>query len=444
MNYSRRHFLRMSAACGLGFAGLRTLAGCQTYSADPFRYGPLVEDPEGILDLPEGFRYRVISRVGRSMADGFLVPGLPDGMAAFEGPRGLTILVRNHEVNVDSDPAMGPFGEDYSLLARLDPSYLYDAGTDGRPCLGGCTTVVYDTATQTLVSEHLSLAGSLRNCAGGPTPWGSWITCEETVERAGDGLAMDHGYCFEVPATLEPGLAAPVPLKSMGRFNHEAVAVDPDTGAVYLTEDTEDGLIYRFLPDTPGRLAAGGRLQALMVADAAGLDTRNWDVRAVSLGQRMRSRWIDLSEIDAPEDDLRLRGFAGGAARFARGEGMWYGDGKIYFACTSGGPDRNGQIWRYEPGDESLTLFVEAETAGLLTNADNLTVAPWGDVVVCEDSAEDDHLVGISPDGDMYVIAHNVLSSSELAGAVFSPDGSTLFVNLQVDGLTLAVTGPWA
>ena len=443
MAYTRRHFLQMSAAFGIGFAGLQSLAGCGGRRVHASGYGALRPDPNGIMDLPEGFTYKVISRAGETMSDGFLTPGLPDGMAAFEGPDAHTILLRNHEVNVDSDLELGAFGPDLALLDRLDSSFLYDAGTGARPCLGGVTTVVYDTRAQALVSHHLSLAGSLRNCAGGPTPWGSWITCEETVEKAGEVCAQDHGYCFEVPASATAQLVPPVPLTAMGRFNHEAVAVDPATGIVYLTEDDNEGLIYRFIPAVPGQLARGGRLQALVARDAFSLDSRNWEARTVSAGENIAVTWMDLQDTHSPEDDLRLRGFAGGATRFARGEGMWYADGKVFFACTSGGPDQSGQIWQLTPAADALTLFVEAESGGLLKNADNLTVAPWGHVIVCEDSAEDDYLVGITPEGELYRIAHNVLSNSELAGAVFSPDGSTLFVNIQYDGLTLAITGPW-
>ncbi len=428
----------------MGFAGLHTLIGCGNAPEPQDRYGPLLPDPAGIIDLPAGFTYKVISPVGETMSDGLLVPGLHDGMAAFEGPDGLTILVRNHELNLESDRSLGAFGPDLARLSRLDPSSIYDGGTEGRPCLGGVTTAVYDTRRQVLVSHHLSLAGTLRNCAGGPTPWGTWITCEEFFVSAGEeGCAQDHGYCFEVPASAVPALVQPEPLKAMGRFWHEAVAVDPDTGIIYLTEDDNESLIYRFIPDMPGQLIQGGRLQALVAREARSLDTRNWAARTVSAGQELMIDWMDLNDVDPRDNDLRLRGFEGGAACFARGEGMWYADGTIYIACTSGGPEENGQIWRYKPGVERLELFVEADHTDILRRADNLTVAPWGDVVVCEDGSGEDHLVGITPEGSMYHIARNAISDSELAGSVFSPDGSTLFVNLQQDGLTLAITGPW-
>ncbi len=461
MTLSRRHFLKTSAAFALGFSGLHTLFGCGDPGATipneraiSERFGPMLPDPNKILDLPEGFSYQIISRAGDPMSDGLFVPAAHDGMAAFPGSDGLTILVRNHEVNAGSPAYRGPFGSSNELLSRLSPDDLYDGGSNGEPCLGGTTTLVYDTRAQRLVSHHLSLVGTVRNCAGGPTPWNTWITCEETTQRADDLCALDHGYNFEVPASATPGLARPVPLKAMGRFNHEAVAVDPASGIVYETEDTGDSLIYRFIPNTPGRLAEGGRLQALSVRDQASLDTRNWDQQTVTTGTVLATRWIDLDNIEAPDNDLRLRGFDQGAARFARGEGMWYGNNAVYFACTNGGMEKRGQIWRYVPSpaegtpDEAnnpgrLELFVEPNDPGLVDNADNLTVTPWGDLILCEDGSGDQFLVGITPEGTVYKFAHNAVSNSEFAGATFSPDGSTLFVNIQGDGLTLAITGPW-
>jgi len=441
MTVSRRHFLAFSGAFALGFGGLYTLlAGCRQAPAE--RYGPLLADPAGIMDLPEGFSYTVVSRVGEVMSDGFVVPGLPDGMAAFEGPEGYAIVVRNHEVNVGSDAALGPFGAQNELLSRMNPDDFYDAGVAGAPCLGGTTTFVWDLKNRQLVSQHLSLAGTLRNCAGGPTPWNTWITCEESVERAGEVCAKDHGYAFEVPASSAIGIARPVPLTAMGRFNREAVAVDPVTHAIYQTEDTNDGCIYRFLPGDRMNLAAGGRLQALRVTDRPGLDTRNWAEPLVAPGAPMAVSWVDLDNVESPEDDLRYRAVEQGAALFARGEGMWYGNGAVYFACTNGGAVKRGQIWHLEPGGD-LELFVEPNDPGLIDNADNLTVSPWGDLIVCEDGSGEQFLVGITPDGTIYRFARNATSESELAGATFAHDGSTLFVNIQHDGLTLAIQGPW-
>lgn len=456
--HSRRHFLRTGASIALGFSGLQAFASAGSLEQSVRRretgYGPLIPDPNGIFDLPEGFSYDIISTVGDRMNDDFFVPSLPDGMAAFPGSGNRTILIRNHEINVGADGSDGPFGEDNSLLSELRLEALYDAGTDGAPCLGGTTTLVYDTERRRLESQHLSLIGTVRNCAGGPTPWNSWITCEETTITAGDSAAKDHGYNFEVPATEDEKLARPVALKSMGRFNHEAVAVDPASGIVYETEDRHDGLIYRFLPDVKGHLAEGGRLQALTIRGRPSLDTRNWEEQVVKPREGLGVEWIDLEDVEAPDDDLRHRGFAAGAARFARGEGMWYGNDAIYFACTNGGAAQTGQVWRYTPSPIEgtaledmqpgrLELFIEPNDSDLVEHCDNVTVTPWGDLLLCEDGPEEQFLVGVTRDGSLYKFGRNAVSYSELAGACFSPDGSTLFFNIQFDGLTLAVTGPW-
>lgn len=441
---SRRQFLRTSSAFALGFAGLHSLVGCDAISVRAQeRFGPLVRDPQGIMDLPANFSYKIISRKGDRMKDGLFVPGAPDGMATFADPSGKTIIIRNHEVNPDADPDMGPFGSENELVGLLDPSLLYDAGTAGNPSLGGTTTLIYDTQTQQLESQYLSLAGTLRNCAGGPTPWNTWISCEEITTLAGDGFARDHGYVFQVPASITPQIAKPVPIRAMGRFNHEAVAVDPATSIIYQTEDMHDSLIYRFIPNDLENLDASGRLEALRIVDHPSLDTRNWESQTVTVGTRFAIDWIEMQQVESPQDDLRLRGFDQGAARFARGEGMWYGNQAVYFACTNGGSAKCGQIWRLVPEEDSLELFVEPNDPGLIENADNLTVTPWGDLIVCEDGSNEQFLVGITPDGELYKFARNAVSSSELAGATFSPDGTTLFVNIQHDGFTLAITGPW-
>lgn len=455
MSVSRRRFLG-TAAVSLGLAGLRSLFDARWLLAAPTydRFGPLLPDPDGILALPEGFSYRIVSRAGERMDDGFLVPARHDGMATFPGPDGTTLLIRNHEVDWGDPPSSGPFGSDNALLRRLDPARVYDAGAAGTPALGGTTTLLYDTLEQELVGHRLSLVGTVRNCAGGPTPWGTWVSCEETVLRAGRGRARDHGYCFEVPARWGIDPVEPVPLVAMGRFEHEAVAVDPGSGAVYETEDHSEGLFYRYLPDRPGDLAGGGRLQALAVLDHPSLDTRNWRERLVGPGEPLPVRWIDVHDVESPDDDLRYRGFEAGAARFARGEGIWRGRDGIYFACTNGGSARKGQIWRYVPGPHEGTrreveapatveLFLEPNDSTLVENADNLTTAPWGDLFVCEDGAGDDYLVGVTPEGELYRFARNLAGNGELAGACFSADGSTLFMNMQLEGWTVAITGPW-
>ena len=452
----------MGAACiTVGFLGLRRFTSlglsAQEYSNQVNLHGPLIPDPEGILDLPEGFSYSILSRTGDLMSDGLRTPGNPDGMAAFPLNRRETILVRNHENKPDSTTG-SPFGIENELLANIDQARLYDAGHGALPHLGGTTNVVYDFEARRVTRQFLSLAGTERNCAGGPTPWNSWISCEESISRADESNERVHGYNFEVPARAREGLVEPIPLKAMGRFNHEAVAVNPRTGVVYQTEDRGDGLIYRLLPEKYGDLQAGGRLQALVLKDKKSADTRNWSTiqsNAFPQNEEMDVEWIDLEEIQSPNDDLRLRGFEAGAARFARGEGMWYGREAIYFACTNGGKTGSGQIFRYLPSPSEgttaeatepgrLELFIEPNDTTLLESCDNLTVAPWGDLIICEDGPGEQYLRGYTPQGQFYTLAHNSYQGdSEMCGACFAPNHPTLFVNIQRPGITLAITGPW-
>lgn len=439
MPITRRRFLHWAGAASLGFLGLRYMTGC---SFDPESvYGPLVSDPKGVLNLPEGFSYTMFSETGTEMSDGLLVPGAHDGMAAFPGPNGHTIVMRNHEQN-PSDVEASPFGERNELLKKTDASRLYDAGRGEHPCLGGVTKFVYDTRAKKLITEELVLAGTKRNCAGGRMPWGSWITCEEDVQTAEGSFEKAHGYNFEIPAATQGGLIEPIPLKEMGRFYHEAVAADPDTGIIYQTEDQEDGLFYRFLPNVKDQLAEGGKLQALKVAGMPSALLQNWENVAAEVGQELDVEWIDMKDVDPAEDDLRTRGHLAGAAQFTRGEGIWRGNGVFYFACTDGGPAEMGQIWEYNPKTETLRLFVEPTENDICESADNLTVCPWGDLMVCEDRAEA-RLIGVTPKGELYLFGHNVMNDSELAGVCFSPDGGTMFVNIQSPGMTLAITGPW-
>ncbi len=453
--------MRQGLKYSLGLVALQTyLSGCQPDSKLIHGnlhagYGPLMPDPDRILELPEGFSYRVISQRGNKMTDGLYVPGLADAMATFPAEDGKILIIRNHEVRPD-DPGNGAFGDKLELLEQMESSQFYDFGGGTMPCLGGTTTMLYNPQSKQVEIEYLSLAGTIRNCAGGPTPWNSWISCEEDVSVADGSLEKNHGYNFEVPAQVTPKLFDPVPLKAMGRFNHEAVCVDPRTGIVYQTEDRGDGLIYRYLPNIPGKLSEGGKLQVLAIKDRPSFDTRNWkdlSIEPMEIRQSYPVEWLDISGIDAPDDDLRLRGFEQGAARFARGEGMWFGEGEAFFACTNGGLLGFGQIFRYvpspdegQPGENDnpgrLEIFVEPNDSTLVQSCDNLTVGANGDLVICEDMPTP-RIVGITPDGAIYHIAKNIGYSSEFAGAVFSPDGNTLFINIQGPGITMAIEGPW-
>ncbi|MGB3794731.1 MAG: alkaline phosphatase PhoX [Alteraurantiacibacter sp.] len=437
---NRRKFL---AATGTAFAGL-FLNSCASLgprasssaalsgAASPV--GQLLPDPAGILDLPEGFTYRVISRHDTPMSDGGTVPDRADGMGCFDLGNGKLALVRNHELQPQHDGGSIPNGPAYDTVAR---SLI--------PLPGGTTTLVLDAGTLELEREYRSLAGTIRNCAGGITPWGSWLTCEENTSRADGRINKDHGWVFEVPASA-PGLVEPMPLKAMGRFNHEAACVDPATGIIYLTEDRDDSVLYRFLPLRPGQLSVGGTLQALKLEGLS--DTRNWSERTIAVGEVARGTWITLDNVESPDDDLRQRAAAQGATMFARGEGIWMGDGEMYFTSTSGGAARQGQIFRLAPAiheADMLELFYESPQESEYSFGDNITVAPSGHLVVCEDSYDDvvqNHLRGITPAGAAYPLAL-LNMQTELAGACFSPDGRTLFVNAYSPTMTFAITGPW-
>jgi secreted PhoX family phosphatase len=462
----RRRFIGLSGlALTMGFGGLRTSAsgivtprrGAGTTRAGDW-YGPLRRDPAGILDLPEGFHYTAFSRFGDEMDDGLLVPGQHDGMSVFPIDDRHCLLLRNHELNTNVADRFGAFGLNNERLDRVNSDLIYDLGTaEGSAVPGGVSTVLFDLKANAPVKHWLSLAGTGHNCAGGPTPWGSWLSCEEWTQKKDALHARDHGYVFEVPATTTMGLVPAVPIKSMGRFLHEAVAVAPAADVVYLTEDRGDSAIYRYLPKTPGKLADGGRLQALKIAEQPSLDTRNWTTESgpkILQGQSFETSWFDLEDIEAPQDDLRYRAFDAGAARFARGEGIWHGGDCVYWACTTGGEKQLGQIFRYVPspgeGTDSemkspgrMELFVESGDADIIGNADNLTMAACGDIYLCEDSAANDGMTRITPKGEIERFATNRLNDSELAGVCFSPDGSTLFVNMQTPGTTFAIKGPW-
>ena len=257
---SRRAFIQTGA---LAFLGLQryTSAAPSARIIEPL--GPLLSDPAGIVDLPRGFSYRILAKPGGTMSDGFKVPGAPDGMAAFPTDDGKLVLVCNHELNADS-ARRGPFRKGGVLPPDFDRTLCYDAGGEGEmPMPGGTTNIVFDPETGTATAHFLSLVGTDRNCAGGAMPWGSWITCEEPGDLTSK-RGLLHGWCFEVKATGQPGVQKPVPLKALGRFRHEAVACDPRTGSIYLTEDRNDGLLYRFVPEKAGDLTKG-KLQALVI-----------------------------------------------------------------------------------------------------------------------------------------------------------------------------------
>jgi secreted PhoX family phosphatase len=432
MTLSRRNFLTL-AGISAGTAILasplknlyaRTIAGESIVGKG---FGPLIPDPNGILDLPKGFRYKAISQAGTIMSDGNPVPTKQDGMATFAGSNGTTILIRNHELNPDDIPGVvAPDAKKYDKLSQ-----------------GGTTTLIVDR-DRNLIKEFVSLAGTNRNCAGGTTPWNAWISSEEDVATPATNssgnpknVSAKHGYNFEVPAS--EGIANPVPLVAMGRFRHEAIVVDPNTGYVYQTEDREDSCIYRFRPHQSGNLKAGGILEALVIKDLPKVNTTlNFPV-----GKPKPVAWVVIEEVDPQDDTVRYEAQSKGAAIFRRGEGMCYGNGEIYWTCTDGGQAKAGQVFRYNPVRNAVELFVESPGAEVLDFPDNLILTPFGDLMVCEDGTGEQFMVGITPQGECYHFARNALNQSEFAGVCFSPDGQTMFVNIYQPGMTLAVWGPW-
>lgn len=267
---------------------------------------------------------------------------------------------------------------------------------------------------------------------------------------------QNHGYVFEVAAQAD-GPVDPVPLRAMGRFVHEAIAIDPQTGIVYLTEDQDPSGFYRFIPDDPGNLVAGGRLQMLVVRGQPGYDTRTRQAP----GTRLRVIWVDIPDPDPdrdyiPPDAVFNQGLAQGGARFARLEGCCAGEGFIYFDATTGGNAGAGQVWQYIPDQGNfgeLELVFESPSMDVLKNPDNICMSPRGGLAICEDSGGENYLRGIDGEGDLFDFLRNDINSLEWAGACFSPQGRTLFVNIQgalwvsdgdePKGMTFAIWGPW-
>lgn len=409
-------------ATGVAAAGLPLGAWLRSGSASSpqslarvGRFGAIRPDPNGILDLLEGFSYRIVERAGDRMSDGHPVPGRPDGMACFAGEDGTLVLMRNHEL---------PGGLRGRFAGLPSTPLAYD-GT----AAGGVTRVVLDARTLARRSSNRVLAGTSTNCAGGASPWG-WLSCEESVEP-------EHGYVFLCDPSADT-LREPVRLEALGRFRHEAAAVDPARGAIYLSEDQHDSAFYRFVPHDPSR-PFEGRLQALRVRGRQGVETRAW-----TAGQRVEIDWVDLPSA-TPDGELRHHARALGAAQFRRGEGLTIAGGDVYLCASAGGPLEAGQIFklRDERDGGELEVFACSTDRAIMDMPDNVAPAPAGGIVFVEDGPQHDFVRGVSADGELFDLARNATGEGELAGVCFAPDGRAMFVNLQDPGLTLAVTGPF-
>ncbi|WP_411136281.1 alkaline phosphatase PhoX [Streptomyces sp. C10] len=422
-------------------------------------YGPLIADPDGILALPAGFSYKIITRTGETTLDsGESTPSNHDGTGTFEGPRGTTLLVNNHELK-------GPRA-DWPHPVPLAAGLVYDPAASG-----GCT-VVEVAKDGTPVGEWVGIAGTSTNCAGGTTPWGTWLTGEETEDKAGEhGMTKDHGYVFEVDPHDRRAGRDPKPLKALGRYAHEAVVVDPKRGHLYLTEDASDpnGLFYRWTPPHGFRHGRGqlrslagdaGVLEAFKCFDSGGRFVDDLS-RATKAGTVYGVDWVEVADRDARKVSVRKQFKDGEVTRARKLEGLWWADGGAYvvssYARDESPVQHDGQVWFYDPRRRTLTLKVllgvnpDPSKDGALDGPDNITVSPYGGLIIAEDGEGVQHLFGATDDGRTYPIARNELNIgtaaepefSEFTGPVFSPDGRTLFANIQEPGIMLAITGPW-
>lgn len=497
-NFSRRQFVMLMSAAAAGTAvapmGLlnarRAMAQgtCSPASFTVRGFGtPTPKLPNNtsslgnlagveLITLPDKFQYTAISIEGQTMSDGAIVPGNHDGMAAFQGRNGNTILVRNHERRPGSNGTVAPNGKQY------DP-YTGSVFNSGG---GGTTTVEVDRNGQ-VVRHYVSLSGTIRNCAGGPTYWGSWISSEENVDTPATNtlVTKKHGYNFEVPSQLGQAVD-PIPLVAMGRMNHEAVSVDPQSGYIFQTEDRDDSAYYKFVPKVRkpnkfGDLQQGGDLYAMVIKPGqrsncngdeltpggtnsqggsfSGVDTRGLGRGGKAsllpfLGQPLQVEWVKLNDVDPVQDTLRYEAQAKGAAVWYRGEGAWYHQGKHYWVCSNAGDAREGQVWAYERRTETVTLVVESTSESLLDGPDNITVARDGTLYLCEDGSGgqpgapnfSQRVVGVDDSGGLFEFCRNIIPANfpsaytaEFAGACFSQDGKYMYVNSQGGGITYCI-----
>lgn len=453
---SRRRLLKgglglgVTTALGLGPVG-SLMAQAGTGLGISAGYGPLAPVADRatglpLLQLPAGFEYVSFGWTGEEIAPGQACPRKHDGMGVVRADGDIVTLVRNHEITADPGGSFAP------TSATYDPD-----------CRGGTVTLRFDTARGAFVDARPSLSGTLVNCAGGTTPWGSWLSCEEivldkgqVVEVAGQEYTIQHshGFIFEVPGE---GLSNAEPLLAMGQMKHEAACVDPRDGIVYLTEDHEPFAgFYRFIPKVQGELARGGRLQ--MLAAEGVRDLR----KGRRVGEKLRVRWVDIDEptrgrdADGGPGGLVRQGLANGGSAFIRLEGVVVADGRVYFTATSGGDAECGQLWAYHPQAGLLELVFESPGREVLDYPDNIIASPRGGLVICEDSGQPvQRLYGLDRAGGLFEFCrNNVLldehrgfsgdfRGEEWAGACFSPDGRWLFANVYSPGFTVAITGPW-
>lgn len=460
MSLSRRDFLNHSAAAGLVLVGSTEMFTATAATPGDKRarsaattpgYGPLVTDPAGLLALPAGFTYTIVTRAGRTrLESGEFTPSNHDGTGAFARRGGGTVLVNNHELGT-------PLADTPLPVPHL-PRLVYDPGA-----AGGCT-VVETNRSGGRIREHVGLAGTSTNCAGGDTPWGTWLSCEETETLAGqNGAQKDHGYVFEVDPHDRAANHDPSPIKAFGRFAHEAAVVDPRRGHIYLTEDAAgpNGLFYRWQPPRSYRSGKGvlrrlgptaGSLAAMSTKDSSGAHVDDLS-RATVIGTTYEVDWISVPDRDARTVATRRQFTDTDVTRARKLEGAWWGDGGAYivasYARSESPLPHDGQVWFYDPRRATLTLRLRfgvnpsPNNDGAFDGPDNISVSPYGGVILAEDGEGVQHLIGVTEDGSSYPLARNEVDTNEFTGPVFSLDRRILFANQQIPGTMFAITGPW-
>ncbi len=336
---------------------------------EPVRLGPLGEPDENGLRLPEGFTSRLVATSGAVVAGtGYTWHPNPDGGATFAHDDGGWTYVSNSE-----DLEVGGVGR-----VRF--------GADGE-----------------VVEAGRICEGTFRNCAGGTTPWGTWLTCEE----------IPNGKVWECdPAGEQEAVALP----ALGLFNHEAVVVDPVAEVLYLSEDEVDGALYRFTPTAYPDLTDG--------------------VLEVLAGPEGDRRWAEVSDPTGETDPTRHQ--VADVVRFNGGEGMAHFEGTTYL--TTKGDDR---VWALDGADVTVVYDAAEHAEPILTGVDNITVDAGGDRYVAEDGGTMD-IVRLGPDGLVEQVVQVVgQDGSEVTGPAFSPDGTRLYFSSQRPGTTYEVTGPF-